>query len=145
MSSKTLPAIRRSTGNKHNESKYRAYWELGRLGPDMSDPERLQQKANKARIKDFSERVWEINKSLKQRQTTNSFQTEEGPTSKRSRALLYSKSIRRPTLKGENETSNAKAAQENKIFAELERLEKEHEEHKKRIEQIAGEMSRRGI
>lgn len=96
-------------------------------------------------MKDFSERVWEINKSLKQKQVTETVPKDEVSVSKRTRALEYSKSIPRPVWKRDSETNKAKAVQEDQIFAELERLEKEHEEHKKRIAQIAGELTRRGI
>lgn len=43
MSFKSLPAINPSSRNRLPESKSSEYWELGRLGPDMSDPERLEQ------------------------------------------------------------------------------------------------------
>ena len=109
----------------------------------MCDP--LTQQRTYARVKAFSHRVNQINKTMKQKPVEAMDAKKKNDMAGRRKAIEYSKSIPKPGRKVVNSDRPLKDKAEKRVLSDIQRLDREHQAHKERMRAIAAELHRRGM
>lgn len=120
------------------------YFELGKLQPDLNDEELVAKRANKERIKAFSQNLREINRQQKAPQAKKSPVPETSEPSAREKALAFSKKVPKPK-------ATRSAAEKPKVIrsgggkqapvSNLEMLESKHRSIQSKVDAIRRDMA----
>ncbi|GMH37177.1 hypothetical protein BSKO_05050 [Bryopsis sp. KO-2023] len=128
------------------------YWQLGKLGPDLENPE-IQEKRSKAdRMREYTRRIEEAKRKNTLEQKTLARKPSKRLSiekSVRERALQFAKSIPRPSIKPSippinKQMSAGRGARNVDEQNELEKLDRRHAEQRQKVEAIRKELEKFG-
>jgi hypothetical protein len=129
------------------------YVELGKLKPDLNTDELVAKRANRDRVKDFSQNLNNINQRICQPRTDRPPKPVSKPKSTRDKAQEYAKRVPKPRVVRKPEPAievdedllvDGEVGAEAKLTA-LEELEMRHNAARKDVDAIRKDMAKRGL
>lgn len=136
------------------EENTQEYVELGKLKPDLNTDELVEKRANRDRVKEFSQQLHSVNQRVCSTKSKRPPKQVVKPKSTRDKAQEYAKRVPKPRVRRpepvyeNNEDDDLLVDGEVGAEAELtalEQLEMKHNAARKEVDAIRNEMKKRGL